>query len=96
MRSVFIVCYDISNERRLRRVYRAMRGFGDHIQLSVFRCELSSKERAELVATIAPIINHAEDQVLIIDLGPSDGRAWTAFEALGRPYFPPTRHTLVV
>jgi CRISPR-associated protein Cas2 len=96
MRNVYIVCYDVSNDGRLRRVYRTMRGFGDHIQLSVFRCELSARERVELIAAITPIINHDEDQVLLIDIGPADGRASLVFEALGRAYLAATRHAIVV
>lgn len=96
MRSVYVVCYDISDDRRLRRVYRAMRGFGDHVQLSVFRCELSPRERIELLATLSPIIDHARDQVLLINVGPADGRAANVFEALGRPHLPAVRHAIVV
>ena len=32
-----------------------------HIQLSVFRCELSPRERIELIAALTPVINHDED-----------------------------------
>lgn len=96
MRNVYVVCYDIANDRRLRKVYKTMRGFGDHIQLSVFRCELSPRERVELIAELAPIINHDEDQVLFVNVGPADGRAAVVFEALGRPYLSPLRHAVVV
>jgi len=96
MRNIYVVCYDISDDRRLRQVYKTMRGFGEHIQFSVFRCELSARERIEMIAALTPIINHDEDQVLIIDIGPSDGRGATVFQALGRPYFSPERHAIVV
>jgi CRISPR-associated protein Cas2 len=96
MRTVFLVCYDISDDKRLRQVYKAMRGFGDHLQLSVFRCELSAREHAEMVSTLTSIINHDEDQVLIVDIGPPDGRAESAFEAIGRPYRPPFRQAIII
>ena len=96
MRSVYIVCYDISDDRRLRQVYKTMRGFGDHIQLSVFRCELSLRERVEMIAALVPLIDADVDQILIVDVGPVDGRAGDVFEALGRAYLPPTRHVIVV
>ncbi|MDD4792699.1 MAG: CRISPR-associated endonuclease Cas2, partial [Firmicutes bacterium] len=41
MRRRFIVCYDISDPKRLRKMYRTMRGFGDPLQKSVFTCDLS-------------------------------------------------------
>jgi CRISPR-associated protein Cas2 len=96
MRNVYVVCYDISNRHRLRRVYKVMRGFGAHIQLSVFRCELSPRERIELIAALVPVINQDEDQVLLVDIGPADGRAATVFQAVGRPYLSPVRHAIVL
>lgn len=30
MRNTFLVCYDICDDRRLAKVYKTMRGFGDH------------------------------------------------------------------
>jgi len=45
---LFIVAYDISDQRRWRRVFKAMHGYGEWIQLSVFQCRLSRRRRAEL------------------------------------------------
>ena len=75
MRNVYLVAYDICDSKRLRRVYKAMRGYGDHLQFSVFRCELSDRERAEMISELGGLIAHDEDQVLVIDIGPADGRA---------------------
>ena len=96
MRNMYMVCYDICDDKRLRRTYRAMRGFGDPIQLSVFRCVLSPRLRAKMIAVLTELIAHDVDQVLIVDLGPADGRANTAFEALGRSYRPPQRRATIV
>lgn len=96
MRNVYLVAYDISNDKRLRRVYKAMRGYGDHLQFSVFRCELADRERAEMAAELSQLIDHDEDQVLVIDIGPADGRAGLVFEAIGKPYVAPERHAIIV
>jgi CRISPR-associated protein Cas2 len=96
MRSVYIVCYDIADPKRLQRVYKTMRGFGEHLQLSVFRCELSARERVEMIAALTPIIHHDEDQVLVVDVGPATGRSETAFHALGKTYVAPQRHAIVL
>ena len=48
MRSSYLVCYDISDDKRLRKVFKTMRAWGDHIQFSVFECQLTS---ADLVPT---------------------------------------------
>ena len=96
MRSRYIVSYDICDPDRLRQVYKAMRGFGDHLQYSVFRCDLSDIERIEMIGVLGEIINHTEDQVLIIDIGPATGRGRQCIEAVGRPYTNPERHAIVV
>jgi CRISPR-associated protein Cas2 len=84
MRTRYIVSYDIADPQRLRRVHRTMRGYGDPLQYSVFRCDLSPSERIMLIEALTPIINHREDQVILINLGPADGRARESIEALGR------------
>ncbi|MEM9489513.1 MAG: CRISPR-associated endonuclease Cas2, partial [Myxococcota bacterium] len=73
-RHAYLVCYDICDGRRLRLVYQTMRGYGDHLQLSVFRCDLSDAEKVKMVTELADIVQHDEDQVLIVPLGPPQGR----------------------
>jgi len=96
MRARYLVSYDVCDAKRLRAVYKAMRGFGDHIQYSVFRCDLSDRELVVMRAALEPLIHHGQDQVLIVDLGPVDGRAADCFSAIGRPYTCPERHAVVV
>ena len=97
MRHRYLVTYDVSDAKRLRRVFRKLMGFGSPLQYSVFQCDLSDVERLELKDALWRIINHAEDRVLIVDLGPADGRAVLAFECLGVQREVPTdRKPLVV
>ncbi len=96
MRSCYIVSYDICESKRLTKVFKTMRGFGDHVQYSVFFCMLSDKEKAMMIAAIDGIINHKEDQVLIVDLGPEGGRGETCIESVGKAYIHPERHAIVV
>ena len=46
MRNRFLVCYDVSDPKRLARTYREMNGFGDPAQYSVFICDLSPKGKS--------------------------------------------------
>ncbi|MCC6622973.1 MAG: CRISPR-associated endonuclease Cas2 [Deltaproteobacteria bacterium] len=85
-RETYIVTYDICDPKRLRVVYQTCRAFGEHIQYSVFRCDLSPLTRARLVAALDVVINHLEDQVLLIPLGPTDTNPDVDVESLGRPY----------
>ena len=80
-----IVSYDISDPKRWRRVYQTMRGFGQHLQLSVFSCDLTPSQRIQMIAALESAIDANEDQVLVIDLGPSQARPIDEIEAVGRP-----------
>jgi CRISPR-associated protein Cas2 len=86
MRNSYLVCYDISDDKRLRRVFKIMRGWGDHLQFSVFECQLTRMDLARLKAELAEVIHHTEDQVLFVDLGPAEGRGDRVITALGKPY----------
>jgi CRISPR-associated protein Cas2 len=86
MRTSYLICYDISDEKRLRKVFKVMRGYGDHLQYSVFECQLTATDIARCRADLAGIINHAEDQVLFVNLGPAEGRGDRVITGLGKPY----------
>lgn len=95
MRQAYIVTYDIRHPARLRKVYKIMRGYGRHLQLSVFQCELDPRERLELCAKLAREIQHDKDQVLFVDIGPADGRGRTSIDALGLAYVPAERRAVI-
>lgn len=84
MRIRYIVTYDISDPKRLRHVFRAMKGFGDPLQLSVFQCDLSAAQRVLMIESLSAIINHREDQVMILNIGPADNRGRQSIETIGR------------
>lgn len=86
MRKSILVCYDISDEKRLRKVFKTMRGYGDHLQYSIFECQLTPSDLVRLRAELSEIIQHNEDQVLFVDLGPAEGRGDRVITALGLPY----------
>jgi CRISPR-associated protein Cas2 len=96
MRQTYMITYDICDPKRLRQVFKTMKGYGDHLQLSVFRCELNHRELVELRARLGGIIHHGEDQVLFVDVGPEDGRGSTSISALGMTYSSPERRAVVV
>jgi len=96
MRNRYIVTYDISDDDRRNSVFKALRGFGDHIQYSVFRCDLSESERISMNAELHPLIDHKMDQILLFDLGPVEGRAANCVDAIGRRYIAPERTVVVI
>lgn len=96
MRQTYIVSYDISHPKRLRKVFKLMCGYGDHLQLSVFRCELNKRELVELRTRLAGEINHTVDQVMFVDVGPVEGRGSTSIATIGKPHLFAERHALVM
>ena len=86
MRNTYLVCYDICDDKRLRRVFQTMRGYGDHLQYSIFECQFTATDLAKCRAELAAIINHTEDQVLFVSLGPAAGRGDRVITALGKAY----------
>ncbi len=85
-RLTFLVCYDIANDKRLRRVFKVCKNFGTHLQYSVFECELNPRERTKMERELRELIKHDEDQVLFVSLGPSEGRGDRVIASLGLPY----------
>jgi CRISPR-associated protein Cas2 len=72
---LYIITYDISDDRRWRRVFKLMKGYGRWLQLSVFQCRLSAQRRAELARRLEETIHGRDDHVLILDLGPAEPTA---------------------
>jgi CRISPR-associated protein Cas2 len=96
MRNTHIVSYDISDPKRLRLVFKLMKGWGLHVQYSVFQCELDATEVSELQSALEELIDAEFDQVLFINVGPAEGRAKRAISSLGKPYTYPVREPIIV
>jgi CRISPR-associated protein Cas2 len=65
----FLIAYDIAHPRRLRLTCKVMEGYGDRLQYSVFLCDLSGAELAQWERDIRPVLNLAEDSIVLLDLG---------------------------
>jgi CRISPR-associated protein Cas2 len=96
MRKRYIVTYDVREPSRLRKVFQVMRGFGDHLQYSVFRCDLTETELVLLKRDLLEVINSREDQALFVNLGPTEGRGDEVIESVGVAYVPPPGGPVIV
>lgn len=88
MRHYVLATYDIADERRLRKIFKLLRGYGDHIQYSVFLCQLTDKDIAVLREKIADIIHHKEDQAILLKLGVAGNNRTVApqgWSVIGKP-----------
>jgi CRISPR-associated protein Cas2 len=91
----YLVSYDVSDDKRRNRIFKMLGDLGNHVQFSVFLCELSRRELAQLRSGLTECVHQRDDQVMILDLGPAHLSLETAMEVLGRPHEPLVR-TLIV
>lgn len=92
---IYLVAYDIADQKRWRRVFKAMKGYGHWLQLSVFQCRLTLRRRIGMAAKLERIIDGKDDHVLIIDLGPAD-KVRPRIESIGKSYEPVVRRARIV
>lgn len=96
MRNRYLVSYDISDPRRLRAVFKMLKGYGEHLQYSVFRCDLTRGHRERMLGELEVLIHHRDDRVMIVDLGPTGDTTDGRFRFLGRSIPPPSGGPLIV
>ena len=96
MRRFVIVSYDISEPKRWRKVFAIMKDHGEHVQYSVFLCQLTGKDEVALKTSLEQVIRHDEDQILFARLGPVDSKAIQRdLSVIGREYMPRNLHRLI-
>lgn len=64
----YLVCYDVRNEKRLRKVAKHLEGYGTRLQYSVFRCWLSFAQMQRLRWELTQKYVTPDDDVMFIPL----------------------------
>lgn len=98
MRNYVLVTYDVTDEKRLRLIYKLLRGYGEHVQYSIFLCQLTDKDKLVLSEKIKDILHHTEDQAILINLGRVDGQRDALpqnWDIIGSP-FVPADHSVMI
>lgn len=91
MRKRYLIAYDVSDDKRRNAIFKALMGNGDHVQFSVFLCQLNEVELECLKGMLREYVNVRQDQVVILDLGPADSELAARLECIGKSYTPPAR-----
>lgn len=63
----YVICYDIIEPSRWRKVYKHLHGYGRRLQYSIFRCRLTKLQMEKLRWELEKMLT-AEDKLLIISL----------------------------
>jgi CRISPR-associated protein Cas2 len=64
---LYLVCYDISDQKRWRRAYKLLKGYGRRVQFSIFRCRINKRQLERLRWELEKILE-TEDRLLIASL----------------------------
>jgi len=62
---MFIVCYDVSCDRRRRQLENQIRPLGTRMQRSVFMCHVSENKLSAFTVKAKDILNEEEDRLSI-------------------------------
>jgi CRISPR-associated protein Cas2 len=65
---LYIVTYDIVDDRRRNRLAKALKDFGNRVQYSVFECLMGSEELGKLRKRAVDLIDFEEDSVRIYSM----------------------------
>lgn len=64
-RILYVIAYDITDEKRLNKVREYLKNFSTGGQKSVYECFLTKSELDEVIHTLSSLIKHDEDRVHI-------------------------------
>ncbi len=95
MEHVYLVCYDISDQKRWRKIYKTMKGYGAWLQLSVFQCRLNKEDLLKMTDILTEIMHCDEDNLIIIDIGAAENVSFKV-ASYGRPFQPITQGAVVI
>lgn len=62
-KQMFVVAYDISNDRRRTRLHKRLLDFGSPVQYSVFECLLTAQEYRQMKKAVRRLIRPRLDRV---------------------------------
>jgi CRISPR-associated protein Cas2 len=61
--TLYVVAYDIPSDRRRTKVHKALCGFGEWTQYSLFECHLTDKQLVSLRGKLDKLLRPEEDSV---------------------------------
>ena len=63
---MYVICYDISNTKKRNKIFKTLKNYGKHMQLSVFECDISEKQLKKLMRQVEKIMGEEEDWSILI------------------------------
>jgi len=66
--TLYLVTYDIVDDRRRAKVHQVLTGFGEWVQQSVFECHLTRREVILLRSRLQQLVNPRQDNLRVYAL----------------------------
>jgi CRISPR-associated protein Cas2 len=90
---LYLVTYDISCDKRRKKVSDLLEGYGRRVQYSVFECVLAKQKYDELRQRLKQKVNLTEDSVRFY---PLSGHTVSQVEVWGEPPITPVPGSVIV
>jgi CRISPR-associated protein Cas2 len=58
-----VISYDVTDDKRRTRVLKLLKGYGTHVQYSVFQCDLTTQQLAQVDRDLRQLIDRHTDSV---------------------------------
>ena len=69
-----VVAYDIPQNKRRTKVMKMLEGYGEHVQESVFECDLKASTYGQMLARLRDLVNLEQDNICLYHLCLGDKR----------------------
>lgn len=68
----WIICYDITDDKRRNKVVKVLESYGSRAQYSVFECDITHRQQMTIKAKLAKIVDADEDDMRFYPLNEAD------------------------
>lgn len=65
---IYMICYDITNPKRLLKTAKILKNYGIRIQKSFFQCEISKDMLNKLLKDILGVVDVSKDKLYVYPL----------------------------
>ena len=65
---IYMICYDIADAKRLRKVSKVLMNYGIRIQKSFFQCEISKDSVKKIIKELLNVIDTSKDRLSVYPL----------------------------
>jgi CRISPR-associated protein Cas2 len=66
--TLYVIAYDIPNDKRRTKIHKILCGFGEWTQFSLFECFLDARDLVKLRARLDAVLEPEEDSVRLYPL----------------------------